>query len=168
MSARRSPVERDARILADEALKTARHRQRHANSAYDVFECAIQLCERSTAWAVQRGDIPGARREARAAQLLNEAQTRMLDLRGRATARELALSGIVPGVRVRVVQPCAGPGSAPVGAELTLGDTTSKYMFGEDDHGRRQVIYAPWVELVPYGPIPDSRIVERVAAAVTA
>lgn len=154
MSARRSPVERDAREIAAAALWRAR-RDKRDGSAHDVYEYAIRHREQATTWAVQRGDIPAARREARAVGLLEEAQMRMVARRGRDTAAELAQAGIVPRARVVVVRAGFGQLAAPVGTVVTLeDDTTSPYIYANDDDGHRYLVYARDLEVVPDAPVP--------------
>ena len=162
MSARQSPVERDARKIAAVALRDARDRRADDERAYLVLEAAIRSCEQATTWAVQRDDMPAARREARAAQLLSAASSRMVARQGRDAAREHAKVGIVGGARVVAVRAGYGPNAAPVGTVLTLDDdVSSPFPYGTDDDGRRWTVWARDVEVVPDAPIPDSRTGEE-------
>lgn len=163
MSARRSPVERDARAIAAAALWRAR-RDKRDGSAHDVYQYAIRHREQATTWAVQRGDIPAARREARAVGLLEEAQLRMVARRGRDTAAELAQAGIVPRARVVVVRAGFGRLAAPVGTVVTLeDDTTSPYIYANDDDGHRYLVYARDLEMVPDAPADEPPMPRDVA-----
>jgi hypothetical protein len=148
MSARRSPVEVAARELAGAALKGARRRRRDT-TVTDVFLAAIRSREETTTWAVQRGDIPAARRQARAAELLSESLDRLLERQKRDVAAELARTGIAGGARVVVVRAGYSPNAAPVGTVLTLEATSSHYMFGNDDDGHRWIVYSGDLEVVP-------------------
>lgn len=142
MSARRSPVERDAREIALEALVRGRAAETKARA---IFTYAIRSLEERTTWAVQDGLIPLARRRARAAELLEESKTRLYKRYERAVAAELALSGLVRDARVRDV---AGI-RVPADVVLTIDeDVTSKYIFAKDEHGERHIVYAGELELV--------------------
>jgi hypothetical protein len=150
MSARRSPVEQDARELAGAALKGAWRRRRNDATAADVFHDAMRAREQSTTWAVQRGDMPAARRQARAAQLLEESLDRMTARWKRDTAAELAKIGLVAGARVVAVRAGFGRNAPPVGTVVTLDEApTSHYIFGTDDDGHRWIVNSGDVEVVP-------------------
>lgn len=156
MSARQSPVERDARGLAAAALKGARGRRTSGDGAWQVIEEAVRACERATAYAMQRDDIPAARRQARAARLLDEAQKRLNDRQARDNARVLAQAGIVPNARVVVVRAGYSASAPPVGTVMTLGDETATTYFlrGTDDDGRVWLVNFRDVEVVPEAPMP--------------
>lgn len=160
MSARQSPVERDARQFAADTLRSARGRRASGDGGWQVIEDAVRVCERCTAYAMQRGDIPGARRWARAAQLLDEAQKRLNDRQARDNARVLAQAGVVPNARVVVVGAGYSSSAPAVGTVMTLGDETATTYFlrGTDDDGRVWLVNFRDVEVVPDAPIPDSRI----------
>lgn len=155
MSARRSPIERAARLIAGDALNGAWRRRTPGQTAWQVLEDAVLVCERATARAVVADDIPRARRAARAGQLLDEAQTRLVARQGRDKVRKLAQVGIVGNARVVVVG--AGYGAlAPVGTVMTLEAVTdSYYLQGTDDDGRRWMVYYRDIEVVPDAPSED-------------
>lgn len=164
MSARRSPIERDARVIASDALKGTWRRRKRNQSAWDVLEEAVQICERLTAYAVRVDNIPRARRTAHAGQLLDEAQIRLVARQKRDKARKLERAGIVPNARVVVVRTGYGANAAPTGTVMTLEDgTDTYYLWGTDDDGHRWLVNSGDIEVVPDAPIPDSRIDEPPA-----
>lgn len=165
MSARRNPIERDARRIASDALQGARRRRKTDTTAWQVFEDAVQVLERLTSYAVVSDDIPRARRTARAGQLLDESQARMVARSRRDQARELARAGIVPNARVVVVRTGYGANAAPTGTVMTLEDVTDTYyLWGTDDDGHRWLVNCRDLEVVPDAPIPDSRIEDEPVA----
>jgi hypothetical protein len=165
MSARRSPIERDARRIASDALQGTRRRRKRDQSAWEVIEEAVQVCERLTSYAVVSDDIPRARRTARAGQLLDEAQIRLVARQKRDTARKLERAGIVPNARVVVVRTGYGTNAAPTGTVMTLEDATDTYyIWGTDDDGHRWLVNSGDIEVVPDAPIPDSRIEDEPVA----
>lgn len=157
MSARLSPIERDARRIASDALQGTRRRRKRDQSAWEVLEDAVQICERFTAYAVRADDLPRARRAARAAQLLDEAQIRLVARQRRDTARVLEQAGIVPNARVVVVKTGYGATAAPTGTVLTLEDTADTYyLWGTDDDGHRWMAHYRDLEVVPDAPAVDA------------
>ncbi|MEU4386559.1 hypothetical protein [Promicromonospora sp. NPDC023805] len=149
MSARRSPIESGARSLAASALATSRKR---AATVHDAFMEAVKSLETRTTWAVQRDDIPQARRLARAVELLDESLTRLIAREQRATARELARAGLTSGVRVRVVRHGYSAQAAPIGTVVTLdGGIRHRYLWSHADDGQKYLVHSRDIELVDEG-----------------
>ncbi|MEV0890324.1 hypothetical protein [Promicromonospora sp. NPDC050262] len=108
MSARRSPVERDARQFAANALREAR---RHValvggdgSPAFDALTRAGDELMRMTVWAVQRGDMPRARRYARSVELLEQARGRLTARRWRDHQAKMAALGLEDGALARITR----------------------------------------------------------------
>lgn len=151
--ARRSPIERDARRIASDALQGTRRRRKSDTTAWQALEDAAQICERLTAYAVVSDDIPRARRTARAGQLLDEAQIRLVARQRRDTAHKLERAGIVPNARVVVVRTGYGANAAPTGTVLTLEDVTDTYyLWGTDDDGHRWLVNCRDLEVAADAP----------------
>lgn len=159
MSARQSDVERDARKYAARWLRAARE-FRGETSARDLLENTAGTLAREAARLLLAGDIPEARRHARAHQLvdesrerLNERRTRELDAKN---ARLAAAHGITAGDVVRVTR---GDGITPrtVGTTHTVESVLGRMLFITVD-GRTAILWADDVERVELSPIPDSGI----------
>lgn len=142
MTTRRSPIERDAREIAAEVLENSRTGKITADEA---FSDAIHTLERRTTWAVQAGNMPLARRRARAAELLEDSRGRMVARRGRGVAAQLAALGITNGVKVRDRTGI----HAPTDLVLTISDNmTNPYLFAFDDDENRYLVYAPNLQVI--------------------
>jgi hypothetical protein len=177
MSARQSPVERDARKIAVRDLHLTRE-YRHDKSARELLDTSAADLAREAARALLRGDIPEARRYARAHQLLSESARRLTDRHEREReakrAAEAAEHGITAGDVVRVTRGGVGT-QVPVGTVCVIEDVSGVFLYTTHD-GARHILWAadvePVTELHDEGlvgdepdPIPESRI-DEVPAAV--
>lgn len=155
MSARQSPVERDARRYAFHALQGMR---RPTTSADEALTEAADMSARQAAKVLLAGGIPEARRWARAHQLLADSRDRLRARKSRVidakNAAKEAAHGITAGDVVRGVR---SGGHLPVGAECTIEDVSGDLMWATIDV-ERHVVWAPDVERVEPDPIPDSGI----------
>ncbi|MEU4386560.1 hypothetical protein [Promicromonospora sp. NPDC023805] len=154
MSARQSPVERDARTYATTWLLVERGR-REDRKAFELLDATADSLACRAARAVLRGDMPEARRYATAYQLVADSRDRLAARKSRErharNAAEAAAHGIAAGDVVRGV---SRTGRLPVGTECTIDDVSGNLLWATID-GERHVVWAEDVERVP---IPESGI----------
>jgi hypothetical protein len=147
MSARQSPVEQDARRYAASHLSVDRQYRRD-QTALQLLDSAANSLAREAARHMVAGDIPMARRYARAHQLIAESHTRLSERRTRALdAKNASLAaehGITAGDVVRVTRPGQ---SAPVETVHTVNDVLGRMLYVTVD-GRLVILWAADVERV--------------------
>jgi hypothetical protein len=157
VSARQSPVERDARRYAAIHLQGQRDYPRD-RTPVELLDAAAHQLARITAQYVVSGNMPEARRNAAACQLLADSSARMSARKSRErdakNAAQEAVHGITAGDVVRGVR---GGGNLPVGAECTIEGVAGNILWATID-GERHVVWAADVERVAPDPIRDSGI----------
>lgn len=147
--ARRSPVEVDARNHAARELRIQR-RYRSDETALEVLAAAAAGLASEAANMLVAGDVPMARRYARAHQLIAGSRRRLLARRSRhfdaARAREAAAHGIQAGETVRVTG--AGVGTqVPTGTVVTVDRVHGRWLYTGTGREAR-VMWAADVERV--------------------
>lgn len=166
MSARRSPVERDARRLAAVHLRIDRE-HRGDRTARELLDSAAASLAVDAARAVLRGDMPDARRSARAHQLVADSRDRLGARRRRELDAECARRAAAHGITVGAVVRIARTGQVPAGTVCTIENVLGNILYTTVD-GVLRMAWAADVELVDEpDPIPDSRIEDEPADDVT-
>lgn len=154
MSARQSPVETDARRIAQRDLSIER-RVRGGQTALELLGSSADGLARQAAELLLDGNIPRARRYARAHQLVAESRMRLMARHQREydAKREIeaAVHGIKVGEDVRVTSDRA---HAPAGSVHTVEDVSGSILWITVD-GERRILWGREVERVP---IPESGI----------
>jgi hypothetical protein len=149
MSARRSTVEQDARVIAARDLRITREVRRD-ESAVDVLTTSANDLAHEAALLLMAGNVPKARRYARAHQLVTESRDRLSARHTREydakLAREAAEHGITVGNVVRVTGARYG-NSVPVGTVCTIDAVSGGLLWSTID-GERRVVWASDVERV--------------------
>ncbi|GAA4707251.1 hypothetical protein APR04_003774 [Promicromonospora umidemergens] len=158
--ARRNPVEVDARRYALADLLTER-RYRSERTAAELLTDSADSLAREAARLLVAGDIPTARRYARAHQLVAQSGARLVTRQRRAVeakyAREAAVHGITEGTVVRTTR---GNALVPAGIVCKVETVRGPALFATID-GERRVVWGSDVERVE--PIQESGIgTERI------
>jgi hypothetical protein len=129
-----------------------------ASSADEALTDAADMSARQAAKVLLDGDIPEARRWARAYQLLDESRARMRARKSRVLAAKNAAKAAAHGITAGdVVRGVRAGGRLPVGAKCTIKDVSGDLMWATIG-GELHVVWAADVERVAPDPIRDSGI----------
>lgn len=148
MSARQSPVERDARRYAVIHLRV--DRDDRTRSALQVLNSSAESLASNAAQAVLNGNIPAARRWARAYQLVDESRERLLARRRRDYDAELAQKAAEHGIKAGDVMRVTRNGISarlPIGTMCTIETVAGDILYTTID-GERLIVWAADVERV--------------------
>jgi hypothetical protein len=132
--------------------------RRPDSSADEALTDAADMSARQAAKVLLDGDIPEARRWARAYQLLDESRARLRARKSRVLAAKNAAKAAAHGITAGdVVRGVRAGGHLPVGAECTIKDVSGDLMWATIG-GELHVVWAADVERVAPDPIRDSGI----------